>query len=656
MNNLQLFGKATILTLLICSFVPALTQEMPGSIMIAGGGTENYGEWSDTPYGWVVEQAENNRVAIIAHDDSPGSWLPGYFESLGAEQADNFSVMTRQQADEQSLYDDLKTYDAVFFKGGNQANYYLDYKNTKLSQAVQEIFAEGGVISGTSAGLAILSKVLFTAENGTVYSYEALPNPNNQYMTLADDFLDLFPGYIFDSHFVERARFGRLIGFMGNWKLNHDEDVIGVGVDDKTALCIDREKIARVYGTGAVRFYRPGDNNNFRLSQGELLADNIHASQLLHNDAVDLEDFNVAGLSNDITPKKDYENYPGTLLLSALEGVNDNALTLTQLKNAPAEIDSILIVTGSSIGEAEDYQGMLEQWSFEKTEILSAIPSNGEDEEWIAKAGRIRKFLLVDNDEEQLKEFLQTTTAGQKILESMRGGISAFIGDDSRIVGKTYCSNYRQTYASYDGLLEFDKGLGLLETTTVMPNAFTSSDYWENTMAAVPYAMNLDSLKYGLWLSEEMLVEYYEEEGETYFTGHGSFPAIFIENNGTMGDFTDQSAVSSGEPRDVAGFKEMKMRLIDETVRVQVGSLNAVENPGRKKPVAIFPNPADDFVHLKNPPAKGTITLFSLTGEALINTGMKKKIDVSDLRSGVYIIKLYDAEAGTMTTQKAIIK
>ncbi len=59
----------------------------------------------------------------------------------------------------------------------------------------------GGVIGGTSAGLHILSEVLFTAQNGTVYPEEALEDPFNQYMTLEDDFLNLMPGLIFDSHF-----------------------------------------------------------------------------------------------------------------------------------------------------------------------------------------------------------------------------------------------------------------------------------------------------------------------------------------------------------------------------------------------------------------------------------------------------------------------
>ena len=66
MNKHRLSLKAVFLMILAFSFQAGPAQEMPGSIMIAGGGTENYGEWSDTPYGWVVEQAENKRVAIIA--------------------------------------------------------------------------------------------------------------------------------------------------------------------------------------------------------------------------------------------------------------------------------------------------------------------------------------------------------------------------------------------------------------------------------------------------------------------------------------------------------------------------------------------------------------------------------------------------------------
>src|SRR5690606_14385596 len=130
--------------------------------------------------------------------------------------------------------------------------YYNNYKDTKTTQAVVDKFQEGGVIAGTSAGMAILSGVVFTAENGSVYPDEALQDFTDTGITLADDFLPLFPGYLFDSHFTERGRIGRLLPFMGNWYINRGKKITGIGVDDRTAICIDENKNGYVFGTGSV--------------------------------------------------------------------------------------------------------------------------------------------------------------------------------------------------------------------------------------------------------------------------------------------------------------------------------------------------------------------------------------------------------------------
>ncbi|MDZ7775387.1 MAG: hypothetical protein U5L09_07125 [Bacteroidales bacterium] len=99
----------------------------------------------------MVEHAGNKRIAVITYETSPSSCMPEYFEWLGAEEAENFSVSSRDEADSESLYEALKTYDGIFFKGGDQSKYYEYYKNTRLQDAVEEIFEEGGVLSGTSA-------------------------------------------------------------------------------------------------------------------------------------------------------------------------------------------------------------------------------------------------------------------------------------------------------------------------------------------------------------------------------------------------------------------------------------------------------------------------------------------------------------------------
>jgi len=646
-------NKFTIVVLLTLISLTSFGQETyPGSIMIAGGGTENYNDWSDTPYGWVVEHAGNKRIAVITYETSPSNWMPDYFEWLGAEEAENFSVSSRDEADAESLYEALKTYEGIFFKGGDQSKYYEYYKNTRLQDAVKEIYEEGGVLSGTSAGLAILSGVIFSAENGTVYSHEALGDPNNQYMTLRDDFLSVFPGFIFDSHFAERGRFGRLIGFLGNWKLNQDDEITGIGVDDKTAFCIGKDGVGRAFGTGAVSIYRIGENNDFRLNDGHLLADNLWVTQLLHNDAIQMEDFTPAGLPDDISPEIVHEDYPGTLWFSSEEGANNNPPLIRKLI-AEGDTEAPIIIVSSDMSVAATYENRFADEGMNNTTPLDPGTVSGDSQEWTERVQNHTKFLFASNSGAELVDFVNNTAVGSALLEQMKQSYAAFAGKDARFAGKAYCSNYQQMYASYDGLLEFEEGLGLLQSTTIQPETFSSSDYWENTMTAVPYLMNLYRLKYGVWLSEGNLMKYGVEDNETFITAERNFPAILLINEGTQGGLGEVSAVSSGDPRNVSGFGEMKLRLIDETTRQTVGMLNQMsENEGKER-IKVWPNPAKEMFNIESIPENTLLRISTASGKLLREfKNPPATLQINSLSSGIYFLTI---QSGANQWNKKII-
>ena len=105
-----------------------------GSIVLVGGGSEGVGDWSDAPYKWIVDHAPNKRVAVISYAEED-DWIPNYFVSLGASAAVNIKITSRAVADLQGTYDALMTFDAFFFKGGDQSIYYREYKGTKTMQA-----------------------------------------------------------------------------------------------------------------------------------------------------------------------------------------------------------------------------------------------------------------------------------------------------------------------------------------------------------------------------------------------------------------------------------------------------------------------------------------------------------------------------------------
>lgn len=636
-------------------------QSLPGKLLLVGGGSETPGKWSDAPYGWAVEKSENKRVAIISYETNPSEWLPDYFKSLGAVEAKNFSITSTTIANQQQTYDSLVTYDVIFFKGGDQKQYYNMYKNTLTHDAVEVVFSNGGVIGGTSAGEMVLSKVLFTAQNGTVYPDEAIANPNNQYMTLADDFLNLMPGYIFDSHFVERARFGRLIGFLGNWKLNKNEDIIGIGVDDKTAFCIDADMMGFAFGTGAVNIYKAAPDNEFSLGGVKLLATNLEVIQVLSDRAINLNTFEVSGYDDFIPTKFEGEDFGGYVLMSGSDDVNKNQQFIAHFADVSAN-DSILIVTGNNTSLAEQIKTKFEQNDAD-TEIMQAIPANANSAYYLGKVERLGKIVFVSNDYYTLMDFLENGAVGNILWELLLSGSKAtgFVGGDSRYAGGLTLVNYDQEYASYDGLLEFEKGLGLLKSMIVMPNTFANTDIEENAAAGLPFGMLLDSLKYGIWLHDNAFAEYkVNTQNETTITSFGSYPMMLIESEGTLGAFSDQSAVSSGEPRDVAGFAKLNMSLMDESMIKVLGYISNVSETAAAGTLSVYPNPSDGYITIFPDDVVDDFLLkiYASDGRIVLQQMIRRqaKVNVSALPVGFYIVTATSPETGAEYQQKLMIR
>lgn len=96
-----------------------------------------------------------------------------------------------------------------------------------------------------------------------------MQNPFDKSITLENDFfhLDLMQGVLTDSHFTQRGRLGRLITFLSRTlaERNLDENprIVGIGIDEKTTLCVEADGIARVLSglpDGGAWFVMPEKN------------------------------------------------------------------------------------------------------------------------------------------------------------------------------------------------------------------------------------------------------------------------------------------------------------------------------------------------------------------------------------------------------------
>lgn len=148
----------------------------------------------------------------------------------------------------------IKSYNVVFFVGGDQRNYIDALKNNNINspllKEIEKIYNNGGVIVGTSAGTNILSE--FSIAGGR--SEEALQN-NVSFDVQNDDGhqLLLLKGFgfakdiVFDTHLDVRGRFGRMAEAAIKTKCRW-----GLGISEKTAVIYHPDQTIEIIGFGDV--------------------------------------------------------------------------------------------------------------------------------------------------------------------------------------------------------------------------------------------------------------------------------------------------------------------------------------------------------------------------------------------------------------------
>ncbi|MCU0611003.1 MAG: cyanophycinase [Candidatus Eisenbacteria bacterium] len=272
-----------------CAALMVSTVHGQGSVMLVGGGSESYGGWSDAPYAWFVGQADSG-IIINVDVAAASDWYPPYFISFGADPTSHaLQIPTRSAANNQAIYDDLVSARGIFLEGGDQWNYVATWKGTLVEDALHQVFAAGGAIGGTSAGCAVLGEVVFDAEHGTAYPQEVAYDPYAWSVTFTDDFLTVLPGVITDSHFHTRGRLGRLVPFVARRIQDFgDAGLVGIGVEENTAFCIDASRVGIVYGD-CVAIIAPTEHSVVACEPATPVTFTaIHFDQLLQGDEYDL--------------------------------------------------------------------------------------------------------------------------------------------------------------------------------------------------------------------------------------------------------------------------------------------------------------------------------------------------------------------------------
>lgn len=257
---------------------PPVYQPVPSSIGIIGdpadvnvtttAGTVLMGGGPDVDNAmkWMIEKSKGGDVVIIRASGSTGynSYLYDLVKENGIRQVNSVETLlinNSELANNPKVAERIKEAEMLFIAGGDQANYVRYWKNTPIEEAINYLIKVKKVpVGGTSAGCAIMGEAFFTAENNTITSLEALTNPYNNNLTLGkSDFIDnpYLKNTITDTHYNNPDRKGRHITFLARLvKDNNWIEPKGIGVMEETAVCINENGLATVFGKGYAYFLK----------------------------------------------------------------------------------------------------------------------------------------------------------------------------------------------------------------------------------------------------------------------------------------------------------------------------------------------------------------------------------------------------------------
>ncbi len=233
----------------------------------------------------VAKHVGDGRLCIVTVASSVGDeqWeeYSRVFKSLGIKKLTHLDVVHRTESIDHRALKAVKDADAVFFTGGDQLKITSELGGTLVADRINEIYHNGGVIAGTSAGASVMGEIMMVSGDADkTFRIGAGLNMSPG--------LGFAPKLLIDQHFAERGRIGRLLAAVA-----HNPRYLGIGIDEDTAIVMDESKCFKVIGSGAVYVIDAHESNGQNISEAvmdtTLSIHNVKLHLLSRDDAYDLQ-------------------------------------------------------------------------------------------------------------------------------------------------------------------------------------------------------------------------------------------------------------------------------------------------------------------------------------------------------------------------------
>ena len=286
----------------------------------------------------------------------------------------------------------IKEYNIVFFVGGDQRKYIDALKrnnvDSPLLRAIEEMYVDGAIIGGTSAGTNILCKKSIAggiSEDGLMNRIAYRNEDDDGHKLLILNGLGLIDNMILDTHFETRGRMGRLVDTAVLTQSSY-----GIGISEKTAVIISPDNTIEVIGYGDVIFANLSNARIINKINEPLHVRDININLLTHGDR-----YNI--VSGDFTPYFKKESILNTPYFDA----NDYYISLNVFKDHETShimINYMLDNEAKDVIAISDYNKQYRQGDV--TSFVRYIETD-KTESWFCK-------MVFDDDSEQYDNYSGT--------------------------------------------------------------------------------------------------------------------------------------------------------------------------------------------------------------------------------------------------------
>lgn len=212
-----------------------------GALLLLGGG-----EVDDACH-WFMQRAGGGDMLVlrVSEADEFNDYL---FNRIGGmDSVETVILKNRAASADPRVLALVRNAEGIWLAGGDPLHYVTYLKGTPVAAALEAHMRAGKPLAGTSVGLSVLGEFVLWGPG-----VAALENPFDARLVFERDFLhlDLLRGVIAEGHFTAPDSLGRALAFLARLLATEKrERLIGLGVEEKTALAINADGSFRIFAS-----------------------------------------------------------------------------------------------------------------------------------------------------------------------------------------------------------------------------------------------------------------------------------------------------------------------------------------------------------------------------------------------------------------------